>query len=643
MLLAAGWTSAFTRPDLTHPEHGLTLGFGLGGPMLDRYSARVEAGVRVPARSEPQYARAMKVTWRALVVTGSLLLGVGLGGSTAAAKPVLPMTKSTFRQAIKLSAGEWVRLPGKNEVICDTRRIGPILGWTGSRVRGTGLPEGAIWYISLQEQSTEYRRRATLIGRKAAKLRKRAKATRSRSKRGKAGRKAKALERQEQALAKKGLSLRNEAIAAQLAGKCPPMLFDFRHASAIATVSANKSQSAKAGSRVHNAAQSADFRAGLAAWAQTGDLFDPVRSNAFSTPIKDFTIAPDNDLIYVSPSNSPMTPSGHCAVERADYETGAVTCFSDEVVPQASGGMYLPGWSDNLPRAVKFDGAGNAYFWGTSLMPPVKYFFKRVSPAGVMSDVIEPDVANNVAAGSPLESVPPFEMSPNGDVLLVVGNKLRRLTPSGLLEVVWSQPTELCGFVGDKLFLVSGQPMLERSMLTYTPGNSSLDSPAWIGPADSGATHLITDIGSMGLGCFEWELDDGAWIGYSRNGTGLFEYFPQPRRLNYEPSGEQSLSGSRSTQPSGSKLIISTTDSYNNRFMVEVYDHETNTSSVLLPPTEDRKILKTAYSARDNLVYFGGVDYSTFRNFLGTINPDTGEVKYLTSFDGDFNLIASFN
>jgi len=386
----------------------------------------------------------------------------------------------------------------------------------------------------------------------------------------------------------------------------------------------------------------------LIAWGENQPAFDPVASGQLDGSILFMTLAPDNDLVFVT---SAALSSGICKLYRADYETGSVTCISTAWV--------------TYPDQVRFDDAGNAYFWGTGMnAPDYGTYLKKSTPDGVTADVIDPAVVANIVKTVPSkpigEAIVPFEVSPNGDVLIVVGGKVRRIKDDGTPEVVGPyemlpDSTNFCGFKHGKLYLVSG-----NQMFTYTPGSSSLDTPPWIGPPGSGALHLTTEIATgWGPRCFSQEFPDGSLAGavdgkfevdgsdvtYNINASDYFslvQYYPSLRILNY--SGKTTFSRKQfGIQRVGSKLLINRVMDPDDQFAIDVYDRSSDSFTTLLPPTGDLKVLHMAYSPGDGLIYFDGIDYETFRNFLGTIDPETGERQYLDSLDGDLGQIFAFD
>ncbi|HNO97109.1 MAG TPA: hypothetical protein PKL95_06905 [Solirubrobacterales bacterium] len=555
-------------------------------------------------------------------ILGVLSITLACAGPSIAG-PTLPLKKSSFPgRAIQLKSGEWKQLNGVNRAVtCDIRpeRSGiSRVNRPGTRLSGPGLRKGSIWFISLNSQAQVYRTKS-----KSRKL--------SRKKKRKLRNEATRL---------RGLSKKLAAACVAAIPSTDPdpdpdgLKFNFKGASALATVTGSTKRAASY--------LQAPSESGLLAWGVNQPAFDPLISGQLNGSILMMNLAPDNDLLFIE-SGDLMSSNG-CQIDRVDYETGEVSCWSQH-------------WLTYLSK-VRFDAAGNGYFWATGSGSNSGTFFKKIAPDGTSTDVIDPAVVSNLVKTLPNHSIGdipiPFEVSPNGDVLMVVGEKLRRIKNDGSLEVISHQPAELCGFSGGKLFLIS-----EGQMFTYTPGSSSLDSPAWLGPPGSGATHLTSEIASyFNFPCFSHQLSDGALIGAvgrvgfpdqfgqptlgwgkMGNPTSLFEYFPTPRILNIEVDAE--VSNRVSVSKAGSKVIIHRTDS-NNQMAVDIYDHTSNTSKSLLAPTGDLKVLHMAYSPGDGLIYFDGINYETFQNFLGTIDPETGELNYLDDLDGDLETIFAF-
>ncbi|HRV58997.1 MAG: hypothetical protein KDB54_00845 [Solirubrobacterales bacterium] len=547
----------------------------------------------------------------------------------------MPLKKSTFRgKVIRLDKSEWKSLTGKNrKVTCDIRSGAghpARIQRPGTRLSGPRLPSGSIWFVSLKNQAATYRKRATS---------------------------GKARESTRKKLRKQANRL--NSLANKLKLTCPvksdpgsdpdpkpdpdpdpkpdpdPLTFDFRNASALALLSGS-ARKQKVSLRGASPSES-----GLIAWGQNQSAFDPVASGELDGSIMLMALAPDNDLIFVT--SAALTSNTSCKLYRADFETGDVVCISAQ-------------WL-TYPDQVRFDDAGNAYFWGTGFGgSDYGTYLKKSTPEGDTSDVIDPAVVANIAKTLPStsigEALVPFEVSPNGDVLIVVGEKLRRIKSDGTPEVVWPNDTELCGFHDGKLFVVS-----QGQIFTYTPGAASLDEPAWIGPPGSGATHSTTEISDGWI--FSWTptcpsaaLGDGALIGTQTvsgsdpllgptSTLGLVEIYPAVKRLNFEENYSQ-ITSRPSLTVVGSRLVINHRDP-DDKLTIDIYDHTSDSAVHLIPPTGDLEVIHMVYSPGDDLIYFDGINYETFQNFLGTIDPDTGEQQYLDSYSGDLGQIFAFN
>mgnify|MGYP000870800978 CR=1 FL=1 len=515
--------------------------------------------------------------------------------SPATAGPPLPLKKSSFPgKVVRLDQNEWLQLSGKSRsVVCDLRSGQGVTAASrpGTRLTGPKLPKGSIWFVPLNAQASEYLKRA------------------------KAG---KTPRRKRSRLFGQATRLRKQAgsLKSTCGSKARQPRFKLNGATAIATISASRRNSFYAGGSGSDS--------GLLAWSEDQVPFDPVVSGQIEHQVADMFVAPDSDLILVL---SVFAQSNACGMLRIDYGTGDSTCVARNL-----------SWGLEDTTDVQFDSESNAYYWGSTESND-GLVFRMVTPTGVATDVIDPRVANSLQEGFLTVAIP-FIVSPNGDILMNFGGKLRRIKPDGSVEIIASSTATLCGSGGGKSFVTSF-----GSMFSYSPGASSLDVPAWIGPPGSGATHASTDIAPEWVpGCFSVNLADGALIGgETNNGSlSLIEYFPTPRKLNY--SG-QHWPGSMdmpiaSFSAAGSKVVVHRKDSSGNA-AVDLYDHATNTTKSLVAPDGDLEISHMVYSPAENLIYFDGVNFESLTYFLGTIDPDTGERQYLDALNGDLGEILA--